>query len=95
MTKEELIKTLEEYDKEVNRLFKENKKLKSRINKALKYIGSITDVKVRYFDYRNFEKESLHISHEELKRRIKEQHLEGHFIEIDRNDILKILKGEE
>lgn len=29
MTKEELIKTLEEYDKEVNRLFKENKKLKS------------------------------------------------------------------
>ena len=29
MAKEELIKTLEEYDKEVNRLFKENKKLKS------------------------------------------------------------------
>lgn len=31
MTKEELIKTLEEYDKEVNRLYKENKKLKSLI----------------------------------------------------------------
>lgn len=29
MTKEELIKTLEEYDKEVNKLFQENKKLKS------------------------------------------------------------------
>lgn len=34
MTKEELIKTLEEYDKEVNRLFKENKKLKSILKKV-------------------------------------------------------------
>lgn len=40
MTKEELIKTLEEYDKEVNRLFKENKKLKKNIDKAIEYIGN-------------------------------------------------------
>lgn len=31
MTNEELIKNLEEYDKEVNKLFQENKKLKSLI----------------------------------------------------------------
>ena len=37
MTKEELIKTLEEYDKEVNRLFKENKKLKSIFKEIRKY----------------------------------------------------------
>lgn len=88
-------KALLKASEDVIRLEEENKKLKKIINKALKYIGSINDVKVRYFDYRNFEKESLHISHEELKKRIKEQHLEGHFIEIDRNDILKILKGEK
>lgn len=41
MTKEELIKTLEEYDKEVNRLYKENKQLKENINKALRHIGLI------------------------------------------------------
>ena len=46
MTNEELIKKLEEYDIEVNKLFQENKKLKSRINKAIEYIRSqytITD----------------------------------------------------
>lgn len=35
MTKEELIKNLEKYDIEVNKLFKENKELKSRINKSI------------------------------------------------------------
>lgn len=40
MTKEELIKKLEEYDIEVNKLFKENKELKSRIDKAIEYIES-------------------------------------------------------
>ena len=39
MTNEELIKNLEEYDKEVNRLFKENKKLKEIINKAIEYVS--------------------------------------------------------
>lgn len=32
MTKEELIKKLEEYDIEVNKLFQENKKLQQRIS---------------------------------------------------------------
>ena len=85
-------------DKNINdykKLEEENKKLKSKIDKAIKYIGSITDVKVRYFNYREFEKQGLHISNEELRKRVKEQKLEGQYIEIDRNDILKILKGEE
>lgn len=38
MTNEELIKKLEEYDIEVNKLFQENEKLKSRIDKAREYI---------------------------------------------------------
>lgn len=38
MTKEELIKTLEEYDKEVNRLYKENKQLKKNIDKAIEQL---------------------------------------------------------
>ena len=36
MTNEELIKTLEEYDKEDNRLYKENKQLKENIDKSIK-----------------------------------------------------------
>lgn len=46
MSEKEYFKTLEEYDKEVNKLFQENKKLKSRIDKAIEYIRSeytITD----------------------------------------------------
>ena len=38
MSNEELIKTLEEYDKEVNKLFHENKKLKKIINEFEKYL---------------------------------------------------------
>lgn len=87
-----------DYQRLLNRseeLEEENKKLKLKLDKAIEYIGSITDVKVRYFNYREFEKQGLHISNEELRKRVKEQKLEGQYIEIDRDDILKILKGEE
>lgn len=40
MTEKELYNQLEKYDKEVNKLFKENKELKSRIDKAIEYIES-------------------------------------------------------
>jgi len=39
MSEKELYNQLEKYDKEVNRLFKENKELKSRIDKAIEYIN--------------------------------------------------------
>ena len=39
MSEKEYFKQLEKYDKEVNRLFKENKELKSRIDKAIEYIN--------------------------------------------------------
>lgn len=39
MSEKEYFKKIEEYDKEVNRLFQENKKLKSRIDKAIEYIN--------------------------------------------------------
>ena len=38
MNKEKLIKTLEKYDKEVNRLYKENKQLKKNIDKAIEQL---------------------------------------------------------
>ncbi len=40
MTNEELKNLIEKYDKEVNKLFQENKKLKSKIDKAIKYINT-------------------------------------------------------
>lgn len=36
MTEKELYNQLEEYDKEVNRLYKENKQLKKNIDKSIK-----------------------------------------------------------
>lgn len=81
--KEELKETEEEVDK-----------LEDRINKAIEYIASITDVKLRYFNYSKFEKTGMNISNEELRKRVKEQKLEGFYIEVDREELLKILKGE-
>ena len=40
MSEKEYFKTLEEYDKEVNKLFQENKKLKSKLDKAIEYINN-------------------------------------------------------
>ena len=37
MTEKELYNQLEEYDKEVNRLYKENKQLKKNIDKSIKF----------------------------------------------------------
>jgi DNA repair ATPase RecN len=54
MTNEELKKLIEKYDKEVNRLFKENKELKSKIDKAIEYINNYMP---NYdFDHYNLEK---------------------------------------
>lgn len=38
MTNEELKNLIEKYDKETNKLFKENKELKSKLDKAIKLL---------------------------------------------------------
>ena len=54
MSEKEYFKTLEEYDKEVNKLFQENKKLKSKLDKAIEYINNYMP---NYdFDHYNLEK---------------------------------------
>lgn len=61
-----------------------------KINKAIEYIESIDKVEIRWFDYDNFHKYHL-ISQEELKERVEEENLEGHFIEVNKNKLLSIL----
>ena len=41
MTEKELYNQLEEYDKEVNRLYKENKQLKKKIDKSIKFTAEL------------------------------------------------------
>lgn len=55
MTNEELKKLIEKYDKEVNKLFQENKKLKSKIDKAIEYIEQDYDKNQEIIEYCNFE----------------------------------------
>lgn len=51
MTENELYNQLEEYDKEVNKLFKENKELKSRIDKAIEYIEKSINNPQPFYEY--------------------------------------------
>lgn len=51
MTEKELYNQLEEYDKTVIKLSKENKKLKSRINKAIDYMNKRTFEEEVMFEY--------------------------------------------
>lgn len=41
MSEKEYFKKLEEYDIEVNRLYKENKQLKKNIDKSIKFTGEL------------------------------------------------------
>jgi hypothetical protein len=85
MTKEELIKTLEKYDIEVNKLFQENKKLKDPSN-YYQYASKLVknnceslqqriDKAIEYINKRTFEEEVM--------------------FEYEVRELLKILKGEE
>lgn len=80
---------------ENEKLQQENKQLQERMDKAIEYIKSIKMVNCRLFDYNRFLKEHL-ISLEELRKKVEEDGtLEGHFVEVNKDKLLEILKGEE
>lgn len=70
------------------------KDYKARITKAIEYIEGITKIEMRSFDYNGFmEKHAINYNY--LKKLVEKEQLEGHFVSIEKDIMLSILKGED